>query len=330
VTDLAAAKKGIARVKGALDASGGGPLACYLFRGGSVTASSGGMTASAPFPWSGEALVPGKEFEAVLDRMPGDPTFAAADGVLTVRAKRFRGSVALDPALAILDHSRPDPAGAVAVTSDFLARLRAISHFINDEPQPAWTNALIVQRGRASAVGPSAATYAMTPIPDLGVDQALIPKRALALAIDGPDAPSLIALDESSATFWWPDGGWAKASLIAGNVPAVIDKLAEQAVAGATAPEITPEWREAFGRVASYAKGDVRFFADRIVAREGNAEVEDGATTPVPEGKDHSTWSVVVARVVVERATRWDPSRWPAAAPFSGELIRGLAIGRQG
>jgi hypothetical protein len=325
--DLSRALAAIARVKAALDREDSGPFSSLVISGGRIAASSRGMTAAAPFPWDGEVVVPGSEFEDVLGRMPSDPEMTVDGERLLFRAGRFRGEIRLArvPNASIPD--APDDSDASPLDAATLARFEVLSSFVSEDPNPPWMNALIVQRGRASAAGPGALVYAYASIPDFGSD-ALIPKRALTAVLGSKEPPNRIALSPNRATFYWPDGAWLSSSLVDGKVPAAIDRLAEKAAATATPREITPEWREAFVRVAGFADDEVAFYADRIVAGKGVGAVEEEVESVVPEGRECSKWHKVLADLVVANASAWDLSAYPAPSVFVGPVVRGLVTGR--
>ena len=322
--DLGKALAAIARVKSALDAEEG-PFSRVTLSAGRIAASSRNLSAAAPFPWDGDAVVAGREFEDVLSRMPSDPSFEVTPTALIIRAGRFRGEVKLEAAAAPV--VEPDDADSLPLDAATLARFEVLSAFVSDDPQPAWMNALIVQRGRASACGPSAVVYAYASIPDFGSD-ALIPKRALCAVLASKVAPGRIRLTPNSAAFFWDDGAWLASSLVDGKVPGTIDRLAEKAATAPTPPEMTPEWREAFVRVAGFARDEIIFRADRIVGSSGVATVDEEAESEVPPGREESKWHKSVADLVVANATAWDLTAYPAPSVFVGPVVRGLVTGR--
>jgi hypothetical protein len=327
--DLAKASAAIGRVKSALDAEDG-PFSWLTISGGVVAAASRTMSASAPFPWDGEVVVSGKEFEDVLARMPSDPTFSVDGDRLVMRAGRTRGEVRLAKVTDVLVPEAPDSAESHSIDAATLARFEVLSAFVSDDPQPAWMNSLIVQRGRASACGPQAVVYAYAMIPDFGID-ALIPKRALLAVLAAKTPPSRILLTANSAAFFWADGAWLSSSVVDGKVPGAIDRLAEKAATASTPPEITPEWREAFVRVAGFAEDEVAFYADRIVGKKGTekiATVEEGVESAVPAGYEASKWHKSVIDLVVANAEAVDLAAYPAPACFVGPVVRGLVTGR--
>lgn len=316
----------IARVRAALDGEEG-PFSWLVLGGGTIAASSRYMTAAAPFPWDGAAVVPGREFEEVLSRAPSDATFALDGAKLVIRSGRFRAEVRLPKAEGVLVPPAPEGVESLPIDAATLARFEVLSAFISDDPNPPWMNALILQRGRASACGPNAVVYAYASIPDFGSD-ALIPKRALCAVLTAKEPPSRVLLEATRATFFWADGAWLASSLVDGKVPGAIDRLAEKAAVAATPPEITAEWREAFVRVAGFAADEVAVYADRIVASKGEATVEDAAESEVPAGRDASKWHKPVLDLVVANASGIDFAAYPAPAAFVGPVVRGLVTGR--
>jgi len=335
--DLSRAVAAIARVKSALDKEDGGAFSWLSISGGTIAATSRFASAAAPFPWGGDVVVAGAEFEAVLGRMPSDPEMRIERGVLRIVAGSFEAKVRLATESPPVLPAAPDDEDAHTLDSATLARFAVLSNFISDDPVPAWMNSLIIQRGRASAVGPSAVVYAYAAIPDFGTD-ALIPKRALAAVLAAKEPPDRIALSANRAAFFWPDGSWLASQLVDGKVPGTIDRLAEKAATSANPPEISPEWREAFVRVAGFAEDEVAFYTDRIVGARGKiignggeeriAIVEELVESVVPEGREYSKWHKAIADLVVANAEGWDLSAYPAPAAFVGPVVRGLVTGR--
>lgn len=324
--DLDAARAAVARVREALD-SEEGPFSWLTISGGEVAATSRGLSAAAPFLWLGEATVAGREFERVLSAMPGDSArFVEGEDVLTISSGKtvaeVRMATKVVAAIPAVDDSEAMPIDAAT-----LARFEVLSNFISEDPLPTWMNALIVQHGRASACGPGASVYAYASIPDFGAD-ALIPKRTLMAALGTKLPPDRIALTANRATFFWPDGAWLSSGVVDGKVPGTIDRLAEKAATSASPPEITAEWREAFDRVASFAKDEVEFFAEKMVGRDGVATLEDAVESEVPDGRASSKWHLALARLVVANATAWDLTAYPAPSAFVGPVVRGLVTGR--
>jgi len=325
--ELSRALAAIARVKAALDREDSGPFSWLVLSGGRIAANSRAMTASAPFPWLGDAIVAGSEFEAVLSRMPSDPEFDVEGDVLRIRAGRFKGEVRLAKFVETFVPATPSDADAHPLDAATLSRFEVLSGFVSEDPQPAWMNALIIQHGRASACGPQAAIYAYASIPDFGAD-ALIPKRALMAVLGAATPPNRISLSANRASFFWEDGAWLASSLVDGKVPGTIDRLAEKVATSPTPPEITEEWRGAFIRVAGFADGEIAIRADKIVGVNGAATVEEEVESAVPEGRDASKWHVALADLVVANATAWDLSAYPAPSAFVGPVVRGLVTGR--
>ncbi len=323
--DLERARGAVGRVKAALDQEG--PASWLTLSGGTVAAASRHLAAAAPFPWDGDAVVAGKEFEDVLSRMPSDPELFVDGEKLVIRAGRFRAEIGLAVGAAAFAVVEPDDADALPLDAATLARFEVLAAFISDDPQPAWMNSLIVQRGRASACGPQAVVYAYASIPDFGID-ALIPKRALLAVLGAKEPPNRVALSSAKAAFFWPDRAWFASNLVDGKVPGTIDRLAEKAATAASPPEMTTEWREAFVRVAGFAIDEVVIYSDRIAAASGAATVEEAAESEVPEGRDFSKWHKAVADLVVANSTAWDLAAYPAPAGFVGPVVRGLVTGR--
>lgn len=324
--DLARAKAAIERVKSALD-SEEGPFSWLTLSGGRVAAASRYLAAASPFPWFGDAVVAGREFEEVLSRMPADFELELDGDRLRFRAGRTRADVRLAKVGDVLVPPAPDDADASPLDSGTLARFEVLSAFVSDDPNPPWMNSLVIQRGRAAAVGPQAVVFAYASIPDFGTD-ALIPKRALCAAIGAKTPPNRVAFTPTTASFFWGDGSWLSSSLIDGKVPGAIDRLAEKAAASATPPPIDADWREAFVRVAGFAVDEVEFRADKMIGRNGVATVEELVESAVPDGRDSSKWHKSVIDLVVANAEAIDLAAYPAPASFVGPVVRGLITGR--
>lgn len=326
MADLASIKDAIARVKGALDRKGEGAAGAYLLKDGTLSAASSGLSASVPFPWDGDAIVPGAEFEAIVDVLHVDPKFSIEGEKLMITAGRFKSRVKLlppDSATAATSVAPPSD-GATPLTQDDLDRFRALEPFVSDEPFPPWMNALILQQGRASAIGPKGASFAMAPVTDFGTT-ALLPKRALSIVLAASPAPTSLKLTDGAAIFYWDDGSWMRAGLVTGKIPGAVDGLAELALAGASAPEIDPDWRAAFDRVSALAKDSVMILPDKIIGESGASTIEEFAD--MPGAVENMRWSSVLVRIVMKAADRWDLTK--EKAPFSGPFVKGIATGKR-
>jgi hypothetical protein len=321
--NLEQARAAVARLDSILDADDG-PFSCHFARDGAISARGRGMTAACPFPWLGTALVAGAELKRVLSRLGSDPAVEQDDKGLTFRCGKLRASVDTLPASEGVFPEEPLDEGSVELDASFISRLNAILPFISDEPSPPWVNCLLVARGRASAVGSGATVFATTAIPDLGAD-ILIPKRALSIALASDPEPISISANANRTTFRWADGSWLSCQNVAGKVPETVAQLVARSAAGATAPELSEAWKEAFARVAGFADGRITLTATTIKAARGKAEIEDEAENVLPKGKDSAAFDAALARLVAAEADRWDTSLHPA--PWSGELLRGLIGG---
>lgn len=320
--EAAQAVAAVERVKGALDRAGDGAFSCYLIKDGMIHATSGGVLAAAPFPWEGSAYVAGADFERVVAKAPAKFNMIEGDGHVALTSGRFRAAVK-----TIRDGWLADPPSdvdAVELDGAALRLLEAFEPFIcSERGAPGWTRCLVLRGKQWLAVGTQAVVFAAAEGLDFGVS-ALIPLEAITLVNKAKVAPLLMKVTGNSAAWWWADGGYVRTQLVEGTIPRTVDKLCRDALAGKDAPEITADWRSAFDRVASFAEDRIKVFADRIVGTAGEAEIEDGADTVMPEKTEHTLWSVKSIRLVVDAAHRLDLSKAPEAATWSGDVLSGL------
>ena len=321
-------RKGISSVKRALaDKSDVAHYTHLLMKDGEILATNSNLSAGAPILYEDTMLVPGAEFEAIINRLPGNPSIEHSDGRVTFKAGRFKGSVpTLPPEHATVmgrhgENRRPLPAG-------FIDRLRAVREFVSDEDNPAWMASVIFSDGNMVAVGRGGTSMAATDCgdADLGNSGILLPRSAVDFVLKRGTDPQFIEWNQSAAAFTWDDGSWLRTNLLVGSPP---KKLSER-MATVVQPEweITDEFRAAYERVASISESEVRIYADRITGGGPHCDVEDGATAPVPQGMEYSVWNPKTLGPVLAAASHWDPSNYPNPTVFWGSKVRGLLMGR--
>lgn len=298
-------------------------LTGYLVKDGTITASDGRSIACSDFPFDGEFLVPGLEFEKILERMPNDPAIVVEDHYITIKSGRFRGRIQTLPMDAV-QYSAPDGKWETP-PERLVAALRIIRPFISEDGTHIWSVSVCLCKDYILTT--SNVVLAQCGVKGLKGDGQLVPAAVVDFVLQRKEKLSGWQLTDNYVAFQWEDGSWVKSQLIAAKYPESAFKLLENL--NKPKWEIKAPWKQAFYMVAGLAEDEIRLYADRITGGRGHAEVEHDAETPVPESNEYSSWSVRHLEPVLDVATHWQPELWPNPATYTGPGIRGLIIGRR-
>lgn len=321
-------RRGIDSVKRALaDKANVAHYTHLLLKDGEILATDGNLSAGAPIMYDDTLLVPGAEFEAILNRMPGNPAIEFGDGRVTFKAGRFKGSVpVLPPEHATVVGRSGKNRGALY--PGFVADLKAVREFVSDEDNPAWMASVIFLSGMMIGVSRGGQCMAVADCPDesLGASGLLLPRKAVDFVLKRDKEPTEIEWDDTSCAFTWADGSWLRTNLLTGSPP----KMLSERLKALVKPEweISGEFKAAYERVSGVSDSEVRLYKDRVTGGGPHCDVEDGAACPTPDGLDCSVWNPKTLDVVLSHATHWNPGAYPNPAPFWGDRVRGLLMGR--
>ena len=307
-------------------------LTHYLVRDGLIHASNGHITAAAPFPCADTFAVVARNFEDVLRRLP-DPVKLTLDDPkwIQLTARRCRGRVARN---ATIEGGFLGPTGEeIAAPANLVDKMRVMRPFISDNASQPFATCLCLNGSHMYATN----NVALVVTDDAGLPDkfyAMVNCFAVDYILSRKEKLTHLQHDAGSISFFWSDGSWMRSQLLDIKFPAI-----EAIVDTAADPdfELTDEWKAAFDTAAAVAESCVRIYADRIVGGSGaiadspntnNAEVEVECTSPVPEDRDHTAWHPKFLAPVIAAANYWKPEVFPKPAPFAGDEVYGVILGR--
>ncbi len=326
----------VAKVKNAVASKAIVPaLMWYVVYEGAIHAADGRLIASAPFPCEESFAVHAGHFDAVLSRLHEAASedklqLKLTDGWVNLSAGKYRGRVqrmSADKARFI------GPTGTlIPVGENFVTKLKQMRPFISDNAAQQFAICLCLRGDRILATN----NVALVVCDDTGLPEdldAMLPCWAVDYILARQEQLTHIQYDDKSMSFHWDDSSWMRTPLLAipfPNIDAILDSAEEPDF------ELTPEWKRAYRIAASMADNSVKIFADKIVGGtkplEGSgitdAEVEVDAESPIPESKDYSAWNPEFLTPVIEGANFWKPDCFPKPAPFAGNEIYGVIMGR--
>lgn len=297
----------------------------YFVKDGMIQAMDGRMLAAHPFPSHETFLVPGAEFEAILDRMPSDnPTLEVHEDKIRLKEARFRGDISTIPESEWPD--LPMPKHWIEVQPDLLDAMAALMPFVSDNATKPFAGTIMIEGSRLYAT--NNVSIAMAEVESLlaGDEQTLLPRWAVEFVLSRREGLTHWGVTDDFVAFKWDNGAWMRTQLVNDVIPEIIFSLTQD-MAPATF-EITDEWRKAYALVSGVSKEDIQIFADRITGGTQHSEVQHEAVTAVAEGREYSKWTVAYLNSVIAAADRWSPELYPKPATFEGKSIRGLIVGR--
>lgn len=298
----------------------------YRVTQGEIRATDGRITAGYPWPYGGDFLVPGEEFEKVLNRMPTEPTLSVSAGRLTLRSGRFRGTVEILPP-SEWNYPGCEDAEWLPIPKQLIELLKVLKDFISDNAVQQWALCVALQDGWAFSTNNIA--IAGAPCEGLGTIRALLPIWAIEFLTGRATDLTHWCWTNHYCGFRWKNGAWMRSQLIVGEFPAKAASLVQQAFKEKPSQKITKEFRIAFERVAELAEDTIAVYADRIESQFGKATVEDGITCEVPQEGDHSLWGAKYLLPALRVADSWSPGQWPNPVCFRGSLVSGYVVGRR-
>ncbi len=298
----------------------------YRVENNIIKATNGRITASHPWPYDGAFLVPGKEFEKILRRMPDEPAITITEDKIKLRFERFSGSIQTLP-LSEWDYPGVDDATWRPLPAGLIDALSALRPFISDNASQMWALCVALENGWAYATNNIA--LAGMRCPELGPVMALLPVWAVDFIIARAENLVQWSWSENYVAFRWDNGAWMRSQLIVGQFPEKAAELVRNSFAEQPTQPITDEFRIAFNQIAEMAEDTVAVYSDRIESRFGRAEVTSYIESAVPAEANCSTWGAKFLVPALAAATHWSPDAWPKPAPFKGKSVSGYVIGRK-
>lgn len=316
-------KEAVRKIRAALSKQAIVPnLMYYLVKDGYITANNGRMTAAAPFPCSLTFLVPGDEFETLLNRLDDNIVLTLTDSRVTLTSGRMRGSIQILSEDTVF-YPLPDPKLYTSPPEKFLPALRTVRPFISDNATREWALCAALQEDRILAT--NNVSLVRAECPGLPHGETLLPCWAVDFLLASSAELTGMQLHPNAACFRWDDGTWMRTQLIDGGFPTQVDDLLSK-ITQQPKTEITEEWRAAYTKLVGLCEDKISLFADKMTGQRGMTEVEYAIDTPTPDG-GVSNWNLYLTPVI-EAATHWDPTMWPQPAPFIGPGFCGLICGR--
>ena len=297
----------------------------YKLSESEIRATNGKLTAGYPCETGVDFLVPGEEFEKILDRLPGDITIKPVENGIRLRSGLFSGTIKTLPleqwSYPGVDHAiwQPIPAGLIDV-------MTALRPFISDNATQAWATCIALERGWAYATNNIALAGAPLPGADL---MAMLPVWAVDFVLSRAKGLHSWAWSENYVAFQWDNSAWMRSVLVVGQFPEKAAALVREAGNAATTTKVTDEFRDAFVEVAALAEDTVLLYKDRIVSQFGQAEIVANTVCVVPPDVECSRWGASYLVPAIKAADTWSPDAWPKPAPWKGKVLAGYVVGRR-
>lgn len=305
----------------------GAGMTYYRVQGGDIRATNGRITASHPWPYGGEFLVAGAEFEAVLKRMKNAPTLSVVENGIKIKDGRFSGTI---KTLPVDEWSYPgvDDAAWQPIPASLLGLLKALRPFISETSSQAWATCVALDGGWCLATNNIA--IAGGKCEGLNADaNLLLPPWILDFVLSRAEGLEEWTWSESFVAFRWASGAWARSQLIVGQFPEKAATMVKASASEVPTQIVTDEFRDALKRVGELADDTVSIYANRIVAKFGKALVEDGIECEVPPGAECSMFGAKFLLPVMKEADTWSPGSWPKPTVWRGKIISGYCVGRR-
>lgn len=320
-------KKIISWMNAALAEKEVGPaMTYYRMQDREIRATDGRITAGHPWPYDGNFLVSGFEFEKVLSRLEGEPKLEPSDDRVVVRAGRFNGTISTHH---IKEWMYPgvENAAWLPIPSTLFDVLKSLRAFISDNPSQPWAGCVALENNNCYATNNIA--LAGRACHGLGDIQASLPSYAIDFIMKRLDGLNSWAWTSNYVAFRWAHGAWMRSQLVADRFPERAAGMVRESYAANPTQEITDEFRKAFDSVASLTDDTIKIYADHVAGKFKRAVVKANVPCEVPEGQECSIWGAKFLAPVISQATVWSPSVWPAPAPFRGEHVSGYVVGRR-
>lgn len=296
----------------------------YLIKDGTISAYDGRMVASCPIDYDKMFLVPGREFESLLDRLPAsDYDITLTDDAVTIRSGRLHGRIRLLPPATA---TYPQPSGNWREPpAGLLEALQQIRPFISDNAIHAWALCVSLEFNLMRAT--TNVSLVEVDCFDLDGTGQLLPCWAIDYILSRKEKLESVQFYAEYAAFRWDDGSWMRTQLIQGKFPTQARELFQNFVAPAW--RIPDEWKNAYSVVTELAESEIEIRADKIIGCRGVGTSEFATPmTPVPE-EGFARFDPKFLDPVIDAATHWDPSAYPNPTPFTAPGLRGIIVGRR-
>jgi hypothetical protein len=300
----------------------------YKIDNSEIKATNGKLTAGHPMETGCDVLVPGEEFEKVVQRLTGDIKITPMENAIQLRSGRFSGTIKtlnLDrwsyPGVENIDW-QPIPDGLL----EALAELRP---FVSDNALQAWATCIALEQDWAYATNNVAIAGCLVPGMPAGM-MALLPVWAVDFVLARKPGLKAWAWTEHCVAFQWHNEAWMRSVLVVGRFPERAASMVREAVHAKTTMTVTENFRQVFLEVAELAEDTILIYGDRIVSRFKQAEISaDDIKCTVPKDAECSIWGASFLAPAIKVAESWSPDAWPKPAPFKSKRICGFVVGRK-
>jgi hypothetical protein len=301
-------------------------MAHYKIADGEIRATNGRIIAGHPWPGKGTYLVPGDEFEKLLGRMPEEPSISVGDNAITVRSGRYHGSINV---LGSDKWAQPGVENAhwQSIPAFLVPILKELRPFVSDNAMQPWADCVALENDWAYATNNIALAGAKCP--GLGPVMALLPSWAVDFVLTRAEGLSMWAWSDHYVAFKWKNGAWMRSTLVVGCFPERAATMLRESSKEKPTQKISDDFRKAFNSVAFMSDDTVELYADRMVARFGQAQIVADIECEIPAEADHSIWGAAYLIPAINAATVWSPGLWPKPAPFKGPVVSGYVVGRR-
>lgn len=297
----------------------------YKLSESEIRATNGRLTAGHPCETGVDFLVPGEEFEKLLDRLSDDITIKPVENGIRLRSGVLSGTIKTLP-LEQWSYPSVEEADWQAIPHGLVAALTALRPFISDNAMQKWATCVALEQGWAYATNNVA--LAGTPLPGANM-MALLPVWAVDFVLSRAAGLCEWAWSENYVAFKWENEAWMRSVLVVGQFPERAAALVRDARNMPTSTIISEEFREAFVKVAEMAEDTILLYKDRIISQYKQAEIVANIDCVTPPDSECSIWGAAFLLPAIKAADEWSPDQWPKPAPFKGKTLAGYVIGRR-
>lgn len=266
---------------------------------------------------------PAVPFLAALDACQGlDPTLRVEDGVVRMKGKRFRASIPTGD-FAQFPLPKDETGKKRKLSPGLLATLATLRPFVGEAAQQAWSVGVRLENERAVATNnvliaevPMKGAWGVCTVPAPAIDE------LLRIGLD----PTAVMVTAATATFYLPEDAWLRTSLITNPWPN-FDRVLNACFLDATLGPVPSGLLDAVQAVAPFVHDGkfpvVRLLDGKVSTTGSGLSAEFSGFS----GLESGTFHVAPLRMMLQRATHADWSRFPRV-PWTGENgIRGVLVG---
>ena len=310
------------KVKAAVAPNESSHLSHICVKSGMMFATNSRMTAAAEVDFKDTFMVPATEFfKAVTILGEEGLKLVVKEGKIVVSKSRRRVTIqTLNPDDFTYHLPDGDP---LQVPVDFVKALKAVYKFMSDDRTKAWANAVRVKNGRVYAT--NNITVAQSDCGEWAQDVDItLPNWVVEYVVSRDVELQYMSFTDTSVSFNWADNSWVRSSRLSQEMPDMVVELTDRIEE--VDFELSPEWKKAFDTVIQLADDMMHICPDKIKAGKGHSLVEAEVESPVEE---ETMWHPKYLQIVLQHATHFDPSKWPAPCSWKGPESKGLVIGRK-